>query len=197
MGLTAEERDQLRSNADRTTASGGWVALVLLLFFGGLAALFAARGGVGELAPPWNVVVALLPFVVFAALLTPLFVRVRRRAHVPLVEGADSATRKAVERAIRAGSSDDPRIDELVNDMRVHGTVRRLAATAASQVVAGIAFVAAAIIGDELIARLLLIGAAVGTLTAAGLLLLRRRRLLAYRSDDHRPTGPPAAAKGD
>jgi hypothetical protein len=205
MGLTAEERDELRSNADRTTASGGRIALVLLLFFGGLAALFAARGGLSELSAPWNVIVTLLPFVVFTALLTPVLIQARRRADVALVEGADSRTRRAVEGAIRAGSSDDPRIDDLVEDMRAHRAGRRFATTAVAQAFAGIALLAAAIISDELVARVLLAGAAVGTLTAAGLLLLRRRRLLAYRVGGRTPArempepppGPPAAVKGD
>ncbi|GAA1885088.1 hypothetical protein [Asanoa iriomotensis] len=197
MGLTAEERDRLRSNAERATASSGVIVLVLLLFFGALAAMFAARGGVGELPLPWNVLVALLPFVVFAALLTPLLIRVRRRGDVPLVEGADSATREAAVRAIQAGSTDDPRIDDLVVDMRDRGMARRLGFTAVTQVVAALAFVTAAVIAGELVARLLLLGAAVGTLTAAGLLLRRRRRLLAYRAGTTPSAGPPAAAKGD
>jgi hypothetical protein len=195
MGLTPDERARLRSSTERSTVTGAWVASVLLLFFGALTAMFAARGGVGALSPPWNVLVSLLPVVVFGALLTPLLMH--RRADGPLVDGADPATRKAVTAAVRAGATDDPRIDDLVVDMRERGAPRWLAFTATAQLVGAIAFTAATVVTDDWIARVLLAGAAVGTLATAGLLLLRRRRLLAYRAGARPPAEPPAAVQGD
>jgi peptidoglycan/LPS O-acetylase OafA/YrhL len=206
MGLSAEERAHLRSNVERRQAAPArWVLLAMLVGFGALAAIFAARGGTSELSRPWNVVVPLLPFALLLALATPLLIRVRRRTATPLVEGADADTRRAVTRAIRAGSAADPRIDDLVADLRAQGTPRQLGLVATIQFVGALGVGAAAVVGDEPMVRILLALAAVAMLTAAGLLLRRRRQLLAYRPGTDpstgpvgpAPDGPPAAAKGD
>ncbi|GIF69701.1 hypothetical protein Ais01nite_77360 [Asanoa ishikariensis] len=216
MGLSAEERAQLRSNVEqRRAAPTRWIVLAMLVGFGALAAIFAARGGTSELSRPWNVVVPLLPFVFLIALSAPLLIGVRRRTGTPLVEGADPETRRAVTRAIRAGSAADPRIDDLVVDLREQGTARQLGRTGTIELLGALGIGAAAVVGDEPTARVLLALATVAMLTAAGLLFQRRRQLLAYRAAANRPTdpadgppaaatrptdpadGPPAAAKGD
>lgn len=202
MGLTAEERAQLRSNVEqRSAAPARWIALAMLVGFAALAVIFATRGGTSELSRPWNVVVPLLPFALVIALTAPLLIRLRRGTGVPLVEGADADTRRAVNRAIRAGATPDRHIDDLVVDLREHGAARQVGLTAITQLVGGLAIGAAAIVGDEPTARILLALAAVAMLAAAGLLFQRRRQLVSYRPGTDPATdptdGPPAAAKGD
>ncbi len=194
MGLSAEERTRLESNVERRSpAPARWVLLAMLVGFGALAAIFAARGGTSELSRPWNVVLPLLPFAFLLALATPLLIRVRRRTATPLVEGADAETRRAVTQAIRAGSAPDPRIDDLVADLRAQGTARQLGLTATIQLVGALGVGAAAVVGDEPMVRALLALATVAMLTAAGLLFQRRRQLLAYRPAADQATGPTDA----
>ncbi|GIF76402.1 hypothetical protein [Asanoa siamensis] len=192
MGLTAQERAELRSNVERRSAAPvGWIVLALVLGFAALAAIFATRGGTDGLSSPWNVVLPFIPFAVFAAFFVPLLIRLRKRGPGPLVDGADPATRKAVLRAITAGSSTDERIDDLVVDLRDAGTARQLGWTAAALCAGGVGVAAAAVIGEETFARVLLGGSAAALLTAAVLLLRRRRQLLGYR-----PGGVPAGSRG-
>ena len=198
MGLTADERAQLQSKVEqRSDAPAVWILLAMLLGFAALIAILAASGGTGDLSAPWHVVVPLLPFALVVAIAVPMLIRARRRRPGPLVEGTDPATRKAVMRAISAGSAPDPRIDDLVVDLREHGWARKLGRLAAIQSAGGAALVAAAFLGDESATRYLLAGAAAAMLIAAGLLLRRRRQLLTYRAGVERADGPPAAAKGD
>ncbi len=201
MGLSAEERAHLRSNVEQRSAPPArWVLLAMLVGFAALAAIFAARGGTSELSRPWNVVVPVLPFAFLLALATPLLIRVRRRTVTPLVEGADAATRRAVIRAIRAGSAADPRIDDLVADLRAQGTARQLGLIATIQLVGALGVGAAAVVGDEPMVRVLLALATVAMLTASGLLFQRRRQLIAYRPGANQPTGltgaPPDGPAG-
>jgi hypothetical protein len=146
---------------------------------------------------PWNVIVPLLPFVVFVALLAPLLINLRRQRNRPLVEVADAATRRAVNRAIRDGATPDPRIDDLVVDLREHGTTRHLGMLATIQVVGAAALGTAAIAAGGLLASSLLGLAALAMLVVAAAALIRRRHLLAYRPGGSTALGPPAAAKGD
>ncbi|MEV4535450.1 hypothetical protein AB0J82_16630 [Asanoa sp. NPDC049518] len=197
MGLSAEERAELRSNMEhRSSAAIWWVLLAMLLGFAALVAIFAARDETSELSSPWNFVVPLIPFAVVLAIAAPLLIRLRRRGPGPLVEGADTPTRKAVIRAISAGSTTDARIDDLVVDLREHGTARRLGLTAAIQLVGAIVLGSGAVISDETTSRLFFAGAAVALLAAVGVLFRRRRQLLAYRAGGGYD-GPPAAVKGD
>jgi len=202
MELSAEERAQLRSNVERRSAAPlRWLLLAMLVGFGALAAIFAARGGTSELSRPWNIVLPLVPFAVLVALCAPLLVRGHRRAGTPLVEGADVETRRAVTRAIRAGYAPDSRIDDLVVDLREQGRARQLGLVATIQVAGALGIGAAAVVGDEPIVRSLLALATLAMLAVAGLAIQRRRQLLAYRpgtgSTTDRGDGPPAAAKGD
>ncbi|SNT45374.1 hypothetical protein SAMN05421812_106235 [Asanoa hainanensis] len=193
MGLSADERAQLRSNVEqRPTAPMRWILLAMLVGFGALAAIFAARGGTSELSRPWNIVLPLLPFAVLVALSAPLLIRGHRRSGTPLVEGADARTRRAVTRAIRAGYGPDSRIDDLVVDLREQGTARQLGLAATVQVVGALGIGAAAVVADEPIARVLLALATLALLASAGLLFQRQRQLLAYR-----PTTGPATDRSN
>jgi hypothetical protein len=180
-----------------TTPAVRWVVLAMVVGFAALAAVFAARNETSGLPVPWNVVVPLLPFLLFVALLTPMLVNLRRQRSRPVVEAADAATRKAVNRAIRDGSTPDPRIDNLVAELREHGTTRQLGLLATTQVVGATALGAAAIVAGDLLASSLLGLAALAMLIATGALLIRRRHLLAYRPGGAPAAEPPAAAKGD
>ncbi|MEV4624596.1 hypothetical protein AB0J74_38545 [Asanoa sp. NPDC049573] len=173
-----------------------WVLLAMVVGFAALAAVFAARGETSGLPVPWNVVVPLLPFLVFLGLLAPLVIGARNRKR-PLLDGADAATRKAVNRAIQDGFAPESRIDELVVDLREHPTTGRLGLVATIQVVGALALGTAAIMAGEAIAASLLGLAGLAMLVAAGMLIVRRRRLLAFRPDGAPTAEPPAAAKGD
>jgi hypothetical protein len=77
-------------------AAGGDTPVTSWLLIGTGVALFIA----GALAVAWLVL--------------------RARTNPPLVAGVDPATRRTVERALRDGHTDDPRVDVLVRDLIAH-----------------------------------------------------------------------------
>ncbi|HTF11794.1 MAG TPA: hypothetical protein VK659_26820 [Asanoa sp.] len=194
MGLSAEERDRLRT-ARQDSPRG--VLLAMMVGFVVLAAVFATRGGTSGLPAPWNVVVPLLPLALLVALAVPLLLRIRRRGDLPLLEGADPATRRAVNRAIRDGFAPDPRIDELVVDLREQFTPRQLGLIATIQLAGALALGTAAVLAREPVTWILLGLAAVSMVAAAVMQIRRRRQLIAYRPGGAPTAEPPAAAKGD
>jgi hypothetical protein len=194
MGLSAEERNRLRT-ARQNSPRG--VLLAMMVGFVLLAAVFATRGGTSELPVPWNVVVPLLPFAVLVALAIPLLLRVRRRGDQPLLAGADPATRRAVNRAIRDGSTPDPRIDDLVVDLRNQFTPGQLGLLATIEVAGALALGTGAVLARDPVTWVVLGSAAVAMAIATAMLVRRRRQLIAYRPGGVPTAEPPAAVKGD
>jgi energy-coupling factor transporter transmembrane protein EcfT len=194
MGLSDEERDRLRT-ARQDSPRG--VLLAMIVGFIVLAGVFVTRGGTSELPVPWNVVVPLLPLALLVALAVPLLLRIRRRGDVPLLDGADPATRRAVNRAIRDGFAPDKRIDDLVVDLREQFTPRQLGLLATIQIAGALALGTAAVLSREPVTWILLGIAAVSMVAAAVLQIRRRRQLIAYRPGGAPTAEPPAAAKGD
>jgi hypothetical protein len=194
MGLSDEERDRLRTARQD---SPRWVLLAMMVGFVVLAAVFATRGGTSELPVPWNAVVPMLPFAFLLALGIPLLLRIRRRGYLPLLEGADPTTRRAVKRAIRDGFAPDPRIDDLVVDLREQLTPRELGVVATIQVAGALALGTAVVLSREPVTWILLGLISVSMLAAGVQQIRRRRQLIAYRPGGTSTAEPPAAAKGD
>ncbi|MDG4821969.1 hypothetical protein O7635_08895 [Asanoa sp. WMMD1127] len=200
MGLTTEERGRLRAAAERRNKSSGVYVLV-----GGVLGAVVLLTAIAAIATDEGLsastIVGFATAVLLGGVLVPILVRLRRRRTWPLIDGADQQTRRAVMRAIRAGESPDPRIDDLVVDLREHAWGRSLRSVAVIQlVVAGIMFVAAVLV-DSLVGRICIGVGAAANLVAAIFALQRFRQLRNYRSagrqDADRAAGPPAAAKGD
>ena len=166
----------------RSATRRWWVLLAMLVGFAALAAIFAARDETSELSPPWNFLVPLVPFAVPAR----VGGAVAHPAAAPAVRPVGRRSRRrdpqGGEPRDHAGSTTDPRIDDLVVDMREHGTARQFGLIATVQLVGAIAVGAGAAVSDEMMSRVLLAGAAAGMLTGAGLLFRQRRNLIAYRA---------------
>ncbi|MEV4625409.1 hypothetical protein AB0J90_03865 [Micromonospora sp. NPDC049523] len=93
---------------------------LIILLVGPLAGLAIIIGGLVALGdtPPLNLImIGAGVALVTSALLGVVWLVQRRRSDPPLILGADLATRRAVHRAIRAGHSDDTRIDLLARDL--------------------------------------------------------------------------------
>jgi hypothetical protein len=195
MGLTAEEREQLRATVDdRSSSRGQRLVLVVVLALALLTVAFATFIGMCDVSALWALLLPLASVAFFLVLVTPTIVALRHKRNVPLVEGADFATRRAVLRAIGSGHSTDLRIDDLVVDMRTQGAASTMTTSAVPQMIASGVVAPAVFLVDEVSVRVVLAVAAVANFVA-GVMFLRRSRLLRrYRSGG---PGPPAAVKGD
>ncbi|WP_326556460.1 hypothetical protein [Micromonospora sp. NBC_01796] len=110
-------RFQLRERARHRL--GRRMGLIILLV-GPLAGLAIIIGGLVALGdtPPVNLIlIGVGVALVTSALTGVVWLVQRRRTDPPLILGADPETRRAVHRAIRAGHSDDARIDLLARDL--------------------------------------------------------------------------------
>lgn len=184
MGLTSEERVRLdASSRDRARGSRRTVLIIVSAvgvvgYAAGMVAVTIENGGTPGDALTW--IIAAVP-VVLAIGLALLFHRLATRRAQPLMSGADRQTQRAVHRALRAGSTEDPRVDALVQDFRATSARRDsvliglFGVTAAVQAVA---FAAA----DETFVRIVFGIAAAASLFAAGLFWLQWRRTRRYRS---------------
>jgi MFS family permease len=178
MELTGEERVHLAETARRRVAARGsvaaWVGLgaVVLVSVGAMVVTRSLPDGWGE----WALILS--PTVLLGLLLV-VFLGILRRRRQPLVAGADRRTRLAVDKALRAGASDDPRIDALVEDLRgssLSGNGMRVFFVVCAAVAAG-----SAVFGDDTFAR---VSAAFGALCmvfAIGAMTLQQRRISRYR----------------
>jgi len=181
MGLTDEERARLDASSRARARGNLRTVLVIVMAVGvvgyaaGLAAVTVESG-----APRRAVwIIAALP-VLTAVVLALVFHRIASRHRQPLLDGSDRQTQKAVHRALRAGSTDDPRIDALVQDLRTTDRRQNLVLVVlfgATAVIQAVAFLAA----DETFMRIVFGVATAASLAAAALFWLQRRRAQRYR----------------
>jgi hypothetical protein len=156
-GLTAGDRDQLEDSARRRAAR-----LMLWrqgLYYVGIVVVgltvgvdFVARHHLsgGKLATAIGVDAGIV--VLVGSLIALQYWWVRRHGTIPLVYGADRPTRRAAGRALKAGSSSDARLDDLISDERIRWRKRRpiLVVAAVLLIGGGIAF---GLTGDSLHVR--------------------------------------------
>jgi len=177
MSLPDDERARLDASA-RTRAQHSLRTVVLIVVAVGLVG-YAAGMVAGNDAGAAIWIIAALP-VVLALVLAVLFHRLAARRPPPLTSGADRETKRDVNRALRAGGTDDPRIDALVQDLRTKSArsdtvlMWLFAATAAVQAVT-------LVVVERPWGRAMAALACACSLAAAALFWLQRRRVRRYR----------------
>ncbi|WP_067498468.1 hypothetical protein [Actinoplanes sp. TFC3] len=172
------DRERLLAAALARRSRAHWILAGVVAFLavaGALIGLLAAgRGMAGR-----DVLLATAPLAFFALVAAALIPIVRRRdlQEPALVSGADKATQRAVQAALRTGSSPDARIDALTRDS-AGKTLRDSAQLRLFIVVAGVELVGATlqIIG----------GAGPGSLVSALCLLLVAGLLITTNVLTHR-----------
>jgi hypothetical protein len=106
------DRDLLQDQAARRMRGIGWVLAVC----GVLAGVALGAGVVASGGPRWAGLLVTVPIILLFGLLG--WVSFRRAGRDPaLFQGADRATQRAVGHALKAGGSDDPRVDALARDL--------------------------------------------------------------------------------
>jgi cyanate permease len=177
MSLPDDERARLDASA-RTRAQHSLRTVVLIVVAVGLVG-YAAGMVAGNDAGAAIWIIAALP-VVLALVLAVLFHRLAARRPPPLTSGADWETKRDVNRALRAGGTDDPRIDALVQDLRTKSArsdtvlMWLFAATASVQAVT-------LVVVERPWGRAMAGLACACSLAAAALFWLQRRRVRRYR----------------
>jgi hypothetical protein len=181
VGLTEEERARLDASS-RARARGSLRIILLIVaavgvvgYAAGLAAVTIQSGS--PRGAVW--IIAAVP-VLTAVVLALLLHRIVSRRRQPLLGGTDRQTQKAAHRALRAGSTDDPRLDALVQDLRT--TVRRqnlvlVVLFGATAIIQAVAFAAA----DEAFVRIMFGVAVAASLSSAALFWREHRRVRRYR----------------
>jgi hypothetical protein len=177
MGLTDEERARLDASSRARARHSLRTVLVIVAAVGvvGYAAgMIAANDNSAAIR-----IIAAVP-VVLAIGLALLFHRLATRRRQPLMSGADRQTQRDVNRALRAGGTDDARIDALVQDLRQTSARRDtiliwlFGATALVQA-------AALVVVERPSGRAMAALACAVSLAAATLFWLQRRRVQRYR----------------
>ncbi|AGL20953.1 hypothetical protein [Actinoplanes sp. N902-109] len=114
------DRDLLHDRAIRRMRGLAWLVLGMGVLAGAALAAGTALGG----GPLWlSVFLPLGLLLIFGLIAGAAF----RRAHreTTLFQGADRATQRAVARALKAGGTDDPRVDALARDLAQRSLRRR------------------------------------------------------------------------
>ncbi|WP_067508405.1 hypothetical protein [Actinoplanes sp. TFC3] len=116
------DRDLLHARAVRRVRGLGWMFAVIGVLAGAamMAGVLAAGGGLW-----WGLLLPLIFVAIFGALAWRMFRRADRDAM--LFQGADRATQRSVSLALKAGGSDDPRIDALARDLAERSLRRTVA----------------------------------------------------------------------
>jgi Kef-type K+ transport system membrane component KefB len=182
MELTGEERERLAARAEKRSRDGNRVVIVVVAIVGLLAVVLgivvALATGDDSADDPAIWAVSGIPIVV-AVVLAFVLTRLMRKVRQPLLAGADKATQKAVQQALKAGHTDDPRIDALVQDLRQDGDRRTLFGVALFAV-AAICQIITAVLTDITWVRILFVGTALLSLVVVGQLRIGQRRLQRY-----------------